>query len=238
MDISIIASAIRPKLWGNFLKSLQGNKCSYEVIFVGPNPPYIQEGCNDKLTWIDSRACPTECYAIGFREATGTLVHWTADDAEYLPYSLDAILHMWNCLKDFGKEKIILEPLLYEHYGKGWHENSHTQKFNSQRFSPLMAPFGFMSREWFNKLGGIDKNFTHGQYENDIVLRAIEDGGCVRIVPEAEVWVDHFGKHGGIEGTNFNKGYLEGRKFLESCWVLPNGKLSKKRLKPVETFTW
>ena len=235
MDISIVASACRPKLWGNFLKSLQGNKCSYEVIFVGPNPPYVQEGCNEKLNWIESYACPAECYAIGFREATGTLVHWTADDTEYSENCLDIVI---KCSEvDFNKKKI-LEPLLYENYGKGFTDNSYTQKFDSRPFSPLMAPFGFMSREWFNKLGGIDKNFTHGQYENDIVLRAMEDGGCVRLTPQAKVWVDHFGKHGGVEGTEFSKhGYKVGREYLESCWI-KNGKLSKKRLKPVEPFTW
>ena len=232
LDISIVASAVRPKYWGQFLKSLQGNKCSYEVIFVGPVSPYIQEGCNDKLIWIESHACPAECYAIGFREASGTLIHWSADDAEYLPFSLDAIINAVD-----GSKKIIYEPLLYENYGKGFTENSRTQKFDSRPFSPLMAPFGFMSREWFNKLGGLDKNFSAGQWENDLVLRAMQDGGCVRIVKEAEVWVDHFGKHGGIPGTNFSKGYLTGRKYLESCWI-KDGKLSKKRLKPVEPFTW
>ena len=234
MDISIVASAVRPKLWGNFLKSLQGNKCSYEVIFVGPNPPYIQEGCNEKLNWIESYASPAECYAIGFREATGTLVHWTADDCSYGEGCLDRIWAAWSSWPQFPI-KTIYEPLLWENYGKGWHENSRTQKFNSQRLSPLMAPFGFMSREWYNKLGGIDKNFTHGQYENDIALRAMEDGGCVRIVKEAEVWVDHFTKHGGVEGTNFSKGYITGRKYLESCWM-KDGKLSRKRLKPLEPF--
>jgi len=157
-------------------------------------------------------------------------VNWSADDATYSNGSLDAILHQFN-------HKIILQPWFFENYGKGWQNNTETQKFDSRMFSPLMAPFGFMSREWYNKLGGIDKNFTHGQYENDLVLRAMQDGGCVRIVKEAEVWVDHFTKHGGVEGTDFSKGYITGRKYLESCWM-KDGKLSKKRLKPVEPFTW
>lgn len=232
MDVSIVASAVRVKEWGKFLTSLESNRCKYEVIFVGSVPPYITEGNNPHLKWIESKACPAECYSIGFKMAKGRLIHWTADDCIYSKCCLDEI---WTRWLDEKKEKIILEPLLFENYGKGWHENSGTQKFNSQWFSPLMAPFGFMSREWFNKLGGIDRNFTHGQYENDLVLRAMEDGGKVKIVHEAEVWVDHFGVHGGVEGSDFSKGYIEGRKFLGSCWI-KDGKISKKRLKPLEPF--
>ena len=142
--ISLIASAIRPKLWGQFLKSLEGNKCDYEVIFVGNVPPHIKDGGNPKLKWIESDACPAECYQIGFNHAIGNLIHWTADDAVYTKECLDVIWTEFNFHAFYGNTKLIFEPLLYENYGKGWKENSRTQKFNSQRFSPLMAPFGFM----------------------------------------------------------------------------------------------
>ena len=230
MQISIVMSAIRPKHWGRLMKSLESNKCSYEVIFVGPVPPYIKDGGKAHLRWIESKVKPTECYEIGFRASKGELVGWSADDVVYHMGALDKIWHS-------REPKAVLAMELYEDYGAGFNNNTMGQKLGIWPRSPLMAPFGFMEREWLKRLGGCDRNFVTGQYENDIVMRALEDGGKVKVVTNSMVWVHHKECHGGVEGTNFSKeGFKIGRAHLEKCWVR-YGMVSKKRLIPFEPFT-
>ena len=38
-QVSLIASAVRPKLWESFFKSLEGTSVEYEVVFVGNSTP-------------------------------------------------------------------------------------------------------------------------------------------------------------------------------------------------------
>jgi GT2 family glycosyltransferase len=101
-----------------------------------------------------------------------------------------------------------------------------------------MAPFGFIDREWLKTIGVVDRNFTHGQYENDIVMRALQDGGKVKMMPaDCAVLVDHQKCHQGVAGTNFSKeGYKIGRDYLKKCWV-SFGIVHKKRKLPFEPFT-
>lgn len=231
VDISIVASAIRPQYWGRFMQSLESNKCSYEVIFVGPVPPYITEGNNPKLRWIESKECPALCYEIGFRKAKGRLIGWSADDAIYEEGALDII---W----EKNSYKTILAMTLYEDYGGGFQDNTAGQKLGIWFGAPLMAPFGFIDRWWLSQLGGIDRNFTFGQWENDLVMRALQDGGKLKVMsPRCGVWVDHQKCHNGVKGTDFSKtGFKIGRDYLKRCWVR-FGIVQKKRLKLFQPFT-
>lgn len=231
IDISLVASACRPQWWGKFMQSLEGTKCSYEVIFVGPVPPYIKEGNNPHLKWVHSYACPALCYEIGFRLARGKLVGYTADDAIYEEGALDKV---WEKIG----YKQILAMTLYEDYGGGFQDNTAGQKLGTWPFAPLMAPFGFINRQWLKKLGGYDRNFTHGQAENDLVMRALEDKGIVKVLsPRAAVWVDHQKCHNGLIGSDFSKeGFKIGRAYLERCWVWC-GMIQYKRRLPFEPFT-
>ena len=81
-----------------------------------------------------------------------------------------------------------------------------------------MAPLGFMSRRFLDRLGGVDQRYVAGQYENDFVMRAVADGGRVYKYEEVCVNIDHIIKHGNT--TKFWSGYEEDRKVLEGSWVI------------------
>jgi GT2 family glycosyltransferase len=105
-----------------------------------------------------------------------------------------------------------------------------------------MAPLGFINRQFFHELGGYDRNFVCGQSENDVVMRAIAQGGRVETAKDSKVFLCHAECHGEYQ---FSSGYIQDREFLENCWVkegygtyeknLPFH-LSSARLKPMQRF--
>jgi hypothetical protein len=229
--ISLIASAARPRFWNRFWNSLVWNDTPYEVIFVGPNEPF--EEFPEHFRFIKSNCKPAQCYEAGLRAARGVIVGWTADDANYnhpqlqVPKSLDIIWQLYE--KSDGKTIFAQRP-----YEDGGDIGTRHRLIHDNYNTPLMAPFGFINREWFMKLGGYDRNFICGQSENDVVMRAIEDGGRVELVMESPLWVHHAECHG--NSYDFRKGYDWDRAFLESCWFMPDNSVSPKRLKALEPF--
>ena len=85
-----------------------------------------------------------------------------------------------------------------------------------------MAPLALMSRSFLEELGGLDRRYICGQYENDIVMRSNAVGGRVKIFKDGYIELDHKNKHFG-EGVNqirsFALGYPNDRKVLETSWA-------------------
>lgn len=233
LKISLVASAARPRFWDRLYYSCLRNKIEWELICVGPNPP-ISGLPEENFTYIKSNVKPAQCYEIGFRRARGTLVGWTADDADYnrfgaaKPPMLDVI---WEAYLQADNPKTILAMRTLE---DGNDVTSCHRFFFNEPHTPQMAPFGFINREWFRQLGGYDRNFVCGQSENDVVMRGLVDGGQVRLVNEAVVYVHHAECHGDYP---FRSGYDQDREFLESCWVGEGRAISSRRLKSFMPFT-
>jgi hypothetical protein len=210
MKISLFASAIRTKDWPAFMNSLDGNECEYEVVFCGPdNGGYT----HPKLKFIQSTVKPAQCYEIALRACTGDLVHWTADDAVYSPKCLDEIIKFW--------EKINNPKAIISVQTK---ESGHFNVMRTHRFfagfnpSPIMAPLGVMSRTYLKELGNISSKYICGQYENDIVLRVMQDGGTVELfLDDHYVDLDHKNKHD-PSVNKFFEGYAADRVTLEKSW--------------------
>jgi hypothetical protein len=268
IQVSLVASADRPVVqngfrnWERFVNSLKGNKINYEVVFVGNTPcPYMLP---HKFRWIKANVKPAQCYEIGFREAKGELIHWTADDADYVcknpdtgqiqNNNLDRAYNKWKEVEaQYGNDKktvIAMRPI--EDGGDVW---SFHHFFGGWQHTPVMAPFGLIHREWFVKdLGGYDRRFVSGQSENDVVMRAYEAGGRVAICMDAMVYVHHRQVHPRDprtrkEANKFRDWYNTDREILERCWIPAgygaykdrsagdmNVEISKKRLLPVERF--
>lgn len=232
--ISLCASAARPQFWYRLVQSTLGNVTPIEFVFVGPKP------CNnilpDNFRYIQADVKPAQCYEIALRAAKGVLIGWTADDADYnhpslkCPNSLDLI---WNEYRKYDDERIILAQQTFE---DGDNVSECHRFFFNDPATPRMAPFGFMNREWMLRLGGYDRNFICGQSENDLCMRAIEDGGTVELLRESKLYVHHGECHGDYP---FRAGYHPDRAFLESCWVADTSKrlMSTKRLKEFSPFT-
>ncbi len=242
-QISIVASAARPEFWQRFVDSLHYNKVSYEIIFVGPNPPIINSLLRDKIRYFESNVKPAQCYEIGLRKARGTLVHWTADDADYAEPSLGCLNVLdviWYEYEKANNPKLILAMETHE---DGNNVSEDHRFFFADHNTPRMAPLGFINREWMLELGGYDRNFVCGQSENDLVMRGLVEGGEVKLVKEAKVYLHHAQCHGVY---SFRSGYNTDREYLENCWVkegfgtYQTGKtstLSPTRLRPFEPFS-
>lgn len=236
MQVSLFASAVRPKLWESFLKSLENTIVKYEVIFAGnaDNPIYLY---NDKVKYFFTKNIkPAQCYEIARRECTGEVVVWVADDCEF---PNNVIGHAYRYWKSQNNDKLILSIQTKESgynlpEGTLFDMNLH-RFFGGVNNTPLMAPLGMMSRTFLNELGGIDRRYVCGQYENDIVMRAYTKGATVEIFGNEDCFIDidHLGKSMFIgESTTeesflkrpFASGYKQDRTILENSWTIFNEK--------------
>jgi len=245
IKISLVASAVRPFAWQGFFESLKGNTLPIEVVFVGDVKPDFDLPPNCRHIYATVK--PAQCYEIGIREARGELIGWTADDARYDHIKKNSLDLTYNYWKSFNDEKVIVAMRPIEDGRDVW--NTH-HFFGGWQHTPLMAPFGIMSRKFLMDLGGYDKNFISGQAENDIVMRIIEAGGRVEMFMDGYLFVRHNEIHRqSNDHASFRKWYVADRQYLENCWVKDGyGKytsreqqdksaiISPKRLLPVQSF--
>lgn len=232
IQISLVASANRHTLqngfknWERLMNSLVHNTIKYEVIFVGdsrcpyPLPPQFK--------WVRANVKPAQCYQIGFWESRGELVGWIADDADYIyKNNKDNLDRAYNAYKraekEFGDRKTVIAMRPVEGGNPDVQEKWH-YLFGGCPWSPRMAPFGLINREYFvNELKGYDREYISGQSENGVVMRVYEDGG--RCIFQRDAWVVvhhhqvHPRDHRGKEDNKFRKFYNEDREVLENAWI-------------------
>ena len=219
MKISLIASSVRHHLWGEFMDSLVDNH-DYEVVFAGDLTtfqvrPYLAKYPQLKYIHTSNEIPPCQCYESARRNAIGELINWTADDCEYEPGLLDDVYEYYH---SFHNPKALISIKTNENNTNN-DLNDHTL-LGMNRNTPLMAPLGVMSREYLNKLGGFDRRYCAGQYENKTAMMVYEDGGTVIKYEDGCVRIEHLKKHG--SGTKFWKPYVGDRKVLEDDYVVGN----------------
>lgn len=257
IQVSIFASAVRPKLWPNLFKSLKGITVNCEIIFCGNINPQKDQLFIEFTQWFNSglsgthQECgpvvftyiptanikPSQCYEIARRSCKGEVTIWAADDCEFPDDVVGKAYRFW---KSQNNEKLILSMLTRERYTPRYFLtdlNNHTLKGPG---TPLMAPIGMMSRAYLERLGGADRRYCAGQYENDYVLRILQDGGELKKFEESPVVIDHFTAHGGVSTVEGNKrpfasGYNHDREILEGSWI-KDGRVSTTRLDAFQPF--
>jgi len=238
IKVSLFASAVRPQFYKTFLDSLRGTSVPYEVVFAGNKPPLenkllkkfdfmgrkdnVLEYENNFFYILTENLKPAQCYEIARRACKGELVHWTADDCEYSPDCMSKAYNFWKALND---RKAILSIQTKEN-GMMVNMDDHSF-FGWNRNSPLMAPLGLMSREYLNDLGGLDRRYICGQYENDIVMRTLADGGSVHVWREGLITIDHYRRHGLVRP--FATGYNKDREILEGSWAKDGKVINQQR---------
>lgn len=222
--VSIIASSVREQLYGAFFSSLEDTSVSYEVVFAGNIVPSIQYRVNYILT---KNIKPAQCYEIARREAKGEVIIWAADDCEFKG---DIIGKAYNYWKEKSDKKLILSLQTREFYlggGDGFCDMTKHAFHGGNPKTPLMAPLAMISREYLNDLGGFDRRYLCGQYENQVVMQAYKDGGTVEVFGDRNSYVeiDHINKSklcgeskdlDGFYKRPFARGYKHDRKILES----------------------
>lgn len=207
-DISLCASAIRVNDWLSFYKSTQENNCKVEVVFVGDVIPDFDLPVNFRFIYAPVK--PVQCWEASLREGSGRYVSLTADDAEYTPGSLDKMVKFMD--SRFNNKVVGAFQTI---------ENGHLITSDHKYKGKLMAPFFVFNRWYYDYIGGADKRFIGGMFENDIIMRVHEDGGKVEICEDAYVSVDHLKKHNGTSPQNeFHFQYSF--PLFESLWVDAN----------------
>lgn len=205
-DISLCASAVRPNLWKEFYNSLASNSCSYEVVFVGDVAPDYD--LPDNFKFFYSPVKPTQCWEAAIRLSKGRYVSITADDAEYRDGSLDKMVKFMDSRfnnKCVGSFQTIENGNLIT--------NDHMYK------GKRMAPFFVFRRDYYNYLGGADRRFIGGMFENDIIMRVYEDGGDVQVCEDSFVSVDHIRKHNATS-KSCDWHWKYSFPLLEELWVI------------------
>lgn len=218
--ISVIASSARPWLWMECLDSLRKNKIFYEVVFAGPLDRYQVRPFQvryPELTYIHTPVKPAQCYQNAFlHSAFDSLILYIADDAEFEEGLLDKAFEFYHAQNN---PKAIISIRTNED-GRDFGTSIHTIiPWNVN--TPLMAPIGLISQKFLTELGGLDRRFISGQWENDLVMRAYAAGGTViPYDPGPTVRIDHSIKHKGTNENNpFWSAYQNDRIILENTWV-------------------
>jgi len=232
IQVSLVASANRHTLangfknWERLINSLKSNTINYEVIFVGDSPcPYPMP---KEFKWIKATVKPSQCYQIGFWASKGELVGWTADDADYIHQgnidNLDRAYFAYKRVEEQYKDnKTIIAMRPVEGGNPDVQELWH-YLFGGCPWSPRMAPFGLINREFFlNDMKGYPNDHISGQTENSVVMSAYQLGGRVIFQKDAWVVVHHHHVHPrnnqGKEINYFRDWYPDDRKALENRWV-------------------
>jgi len=79
IEVSIIATAHRPKNWEIVFNSVVSN-LNFEVIFVGPKKLPKNTNLPDNFRFIKSKVKPTQCVEIAIRASRGKFLLLIADD--------------------------------------------------------------------------------------------------------------------------------------------------------------
>lgn|SRR3990167_3102432 len=228
IKVSLFASAIRARLFKGCLKSLKSTKIPYEVVFCGHN---TREEVADalgsseydyddhetffhklKFKYIHSgKIKPAQCYEIARRACRGETLSWIADDVEFTENCIDLAYNYWKTLKNY---KVALSIQTVE---DGYKYNMNDHSFvGFDRSTALMAPVVLLSKRIMDEIGGFDRRFVAGQYENNAIMQVCEAGGSVVIFRHGECHIDHEKKH--MNDHKFRAGFTKDRQVLESIW--------------------
>lgn len=217
IKVSIIASSVRHWIWCEFMESLKENNIVPQVSFAGNLDHYQTRYYVNKypnLQYVHTPTKPAQCYQIAFLYADfDSLILWAADDCEFEPGLIDKVVKFYQ---DLNNPKAIVSIRTNEN-NKDYGANIHRLlEFNVN--TPLMAPLALVSQRYIAEMGGFDRRFVSGQWENDFCMRAYANGGTVVAYdPGPTITIDHNKKHG--NSTKFWSGYRGDRKILEDIWV-------------------
>jgi hypothetical protein len=174
---------------------------------------------------------PAQCYEIARRNCIGELICWVADDCEFKGDIIGKAYRYW---KERNNPKLVLSLQIFDHQpDRDEFCDMRTHILAPNPKAPLMAPIGMMSREFAEQLGGFDRRFVCGQYENDLVMAAYESGGSLEIFGNRQSYVDidNWGKMKLIDPycvpadfykRPFGKWYRKDRQVLENIWMKKN----------------
>lgn len=218
IKVSLFASSTRCHLWPEFFNSIKSNTIPFEVVFAGDATEeevanyYPKLPPNGRFQYLRTgRIKPAQCYEVARRACSGELINWTADDCEYSPGALDKIYDFFQSIND-------PKALISVRTNENDTNNDPAHQWFKGSGTPIMAPLGVMRRNFLEELGGLDRRYVCGQYENDIAMRVMTASEKpVVLYYDVCIRIDHLRKHG--PSTKFWSGYKKDREVLEGSWM-------------------
>jgi hypothetical protein len=193
LSLSIIMPAIRPEQWVGVVRSIEGAYSSkWELIIVSPYP-LPEELQNDRrVKYVRDFGNPVRASNIAASLCEYDLVTWTADDAVYLPDSLDGMVNTFNCMAE-DKAKVVVAK--YYEGQDGTKKPLQDDKYftvNGAMNPSLIVPDGYwlfnvalMSSGLMRQLGYWDIDFeSTWPAHTDMAIRAQDAGARVVMCPK------------------------------------------------------
>jgi len=225
--ISIVASAINIDKWMKYYDSLTlENDIPFEVVMVGPvRPGYVLPS---NMKHIYSETKPPQCWEIGARSSSGEYIMPTADDITVSPQFLNKVCqHIENMDSDkyfVGCRYICdgenMDRLMFYNWKR---KNSPPNSLNPS-----------IKREWWEQIGGIDKNFIGVYWDIDLHMKLYGIGKELFMAQDCIVYEDR--------GNRSSDWLCDAcakidRDFLDSCWVKSKKEYYQNRAVAVESFS-
>jgi len=180
--VSVFCSAIRTKKWMRLYKSLTKNETPFEIIFVGDRKPKFKLPPN--FRFIYSRVKPAQCCHIAISSARGKFIMLAQDDLVFGKKALDKVV----ARLDKSGDDTIACPAYYTY--RKWKDRKkriRTDFFGQGNLDhPILTVAPMMTKDLWNKVGGIDKRFVCSYWDCDVTMRVHEMGGNVVVEESAE----------------------------------------------------
>lgn len=87
MNLTVLVPGIRTANWLKLYNSIETSftKGTWEIIFIGPEPPTKEVADKPNVVFIQDWGTPIRCQQIGLVNAKGDYITWAADDGIFLP---------------------------------------------------------------------------------------------------------------------------------------------------------
>jgi GT2 family glycosyltransferase len=190
-DVTIIVPGIRTSAWKRLYESafLSCENKTFEMIFVGPNPPDEELLTNQNLRFIQDYGSPNRCQQIAASEAQGKYLTWAADDGVLIPETLSKTIDFLEqlpienaaCMKFLESENPSPDMR-----GDLYYRVNHSTWTRAPYISDdqLIMNTGLVRTEIFREIGGFDtESFeTTAMAHSDLAVRLTHFGVKIHLI--------------------------------------------------------
>jgi hypothetical protein len=191
-SLSIIMPAIRPERWERVYDSIgEAYAGDFELIICSPFPLPEKLQYLKNVKYVKDFGNPVRASNIAGMLCENELVTWTADDAVYLPDSLNKMVYDWHWMEGGGNEKVIVGKYYEGQDGsdKPLQNDTYFKINGGDSTRCLTIPddywlfnIALMTTSFFDRIGHWDNRFE-GTFcaHTDMAVRAQRNGAKVKM---------------------------------------------------------